>query len=83
MAVLPAGRRTTSGEDVPYQAEFERPNRLLRAADPVIGRLADQIDDGPATILLADSDAQIIDRRAGRRELANALDRLLVAPGFT
>ncbi|WP_344018374.1 sigma-54-dependent Fis family transcriptional regulator [Pseudonocardia kongjuensis] len=74
---------TTSGEDVPYQAEFERPNRLLRAADPVIGRLADQIDDGPATILLADSDAQIIDRRAGRRELANALDRLLVAPGFT
>lgn len=69
-------------EDVPYRPEFERPNRLLRAAGPVIDRLADQMEGGPVSILLADADAQIIDRRAGGRELARALDRASVCPGF-
>lgn len=71
-----------TGEEVPYQPEFDRPNRLLRAAGPVIDRLAEQLEDGPVSILLADSDAQIIERRAGRRELADALDKALVSPGF-
>lgn len=72
-----------TGEDVPYKPEFERPNRLLRAAGPVIDRLADQMSEGPVSILLADSDAQIIDRRAGKRELEKALDKAMVAPGFS
>jgi sigma-54 dependent transcriptional regulator, acetoin dehydrogenase operon transcriptional activator AcoR len=71
-----------SDEDVPYRPEFERPNRLLRAAEPVIDRLAEQLLDGPVSILLADSEAQIIDRRPGSRKLAQALDKALVAPGF-
>lgn len=70
------------GEDVPYRPDFERPNRLLRAAGPVIDRLADQLVGGPVSILLADSEAQIIDRRAAGRELAKALDKALVSPGF-
>jgi transcriptional regulator of acetoin/glycerol metabolism len=71
-----------SGEEVPYRPEFERPNRLLRAARPVLDRLAEQIEDGPVSILLADSDAQIIDRRAGWPELTQALDKVLISPGF-
>lgn len=71
-----------TGEDVPYQPEFDRPNRLLRAAGPVMDRLAEQMIGGPVSILLADCEAQIIDRRAGGRELADALDKALVAPGF-
>ena len=71
-----------SGEEVPYRPDFERPNRLLRAAGPVIDRLADQLEGGPVSILLADSEAQIIDRRAGGRELAKALDKAFVSPGF-
>lgn len=71
-----------TGEDVPYQPEFDRPNRLLRAAGPVIDRLAEQMIGGPVSILLADCEAQIIDRRAGGRELSQALDKALVAPGF-
>lgn len=73
---------TPTSEDVPYRPEFERPNRLLRAAGPVIDRLAEQMEGGPVSILLADSEAQIIDRRAGARELAKALDRASVSPGF-
>lgn len=69
-------------EDVPYRPDFERPDRLLRAAGPVIDRLTDQLEGGPVSILLADSEAQIIDRRAGGRELAKALDKALVSPGF-
>lgn len=71
------------GEEVPYQPEFERPNRLLRAAGPVIDRLAEQMSEGPISILLADSDAQIIDRHPGKRELEKALDKAMVAPGFS
>ena len=70
-----------NGEDVPYNPEFDRPSRLLRAAAPVIGRLAEQLTDSPGTIILADSEAQIL-RRAGGRELTAALDRAFVAPGF-
>jgi transcriptional regulator of acetoin/glycerol metabolism len=71
-----------TADEVPYNPEFDRPNRLLRAATPVLDRLAEQLLGGPATIILADSEAQIIDRRAGGRELSNALDRASVAPGF-
>ena len=72
-----------AGEDVPYQPEFERPNRLLRAAEPVMDRLAEQMSEGPVSILLADSEAQIIDRRPGQRVLEKALDKAMVAPGFS
>lgn len=71
-----------TGDEVPYQPEFERPEKLLRAASPVIDRLADQLVDGPFSILLADSEAQIVDRRAGVRKLTTALDNAGVAPGF-
>jgi len=71
-----------SSDDVPYNPEFDRPSRLLRAAAPVIDRLAEQLMGGPATIILADSEAQILDRRAGGRELSKALDKAMVAPGF-
>jgi transcriptional regulator of acetoin/glycerol metabolism len=76
MGVAPCSR------EVPYRPDSERPNRLLGAAGPVIDRLADQLEGGPASILLADSQAQILDRRAGGRELAKALDKALVLPGF-
>lgn len=75
------GVKATS-DDVPYEGEFDRPSRLLRAAAPVIDRLADQLTDSPATIMLADAEAQIVDRRAGGRELVRALDKAYVAPGF-
>lgn len=71
-----------SDQAVPYEAEFERPNRLLRAAGPVIDRLAEQMEGGPVSILLADAEAQIIDRRAGGREIMTALDKAFVSPGF-
>ncbi|WP_198387750.1 hypothetical protein [Rhodococcus pyridinivorans] len=54
----------------------------MRAARPVLDRLADQLADAPVTILLASQDATIVDRRAGQRSLLGRLDRAQVAPGF-
>ncbi|MFC5994354.1 sigma-54-dependent Fis family transcriptional regulator [Pseudonocardia hispaniensis] len=71
-----------TGDDVPFRPEFDRPSRLMRAAAPVIDRLSGQLDGGNATIVLADSEAQIIDRRAGGRKLLKALDKAMVCPGF-
>ncbi len=58
------------------------PHRLLDAAAPVIDRLASQLTDTSATILLADRDARIVQRWACRSFLPT-LDRFNVAPGFT
>ncbi|MDF1704885.1 MAG: helix-turn-helix domain-containing protein [Aeromicrobium sp.] len=69
-------------DEVPYVADLELDSRLRRAADPVIGRLAEQLQHAPATILLANRNAQIVDRRAGSSGFLDRLDRALVAPGF-
>lgn len=71
-----------TGEAVPYNPEFDRPDRLVRAATSVIDRLAEQLTDCPGTIMLADAEAQIVDRRAGEQKLLRALDKAFVAPGF-
>ncbi|WP_148228465.1 sigma 54-interacting transcriptional regulator [Rhodococcus jostii] len=57
-------------------------SKLVRAARPVVDRLAEQLADVPVTILLADQDATIVDRRTGVRSLLGRLDRAQVAPGF-
>ncbi|QTJ69883.1 sigma 54-interacting transcriptional regulator [Rhodococcus sp. ZPP] len=48
----------------------------------MIDNLVLHLLDAPATILLADSAAQIVDRRAGNAGLRARLDRAYVAPGF-
>ncbi|MBV6756124.1 sigma-54-dependent Fis family transcriptional regulator [Rhodococcus opacus] len=73
----------SGAEDLPFNPNLNRTSRLVTAATPVIDRLAAHLDGGGATIVLADSNAQIIDRRAGGSTLARALDRAMVAPGFS
>jgi transcriptional regulator of acetoin/glycerol metabolism len=68
--------------DVPYDDAIPTPHRLLDAALPVIDRLAAQLTDSSATILLANGDAQIVQRWACHSFLPT-LDRFNVAPGFT
>jgi sigma-54 dependent transcriptional regulator, acetoin dehydrogenase operon transcriptional activator AcoR len=72
---------TPDGVDVPYVDAGPTPHQLLRAALPVIEQLAVHLDDTTATILLANSNAQILDRWASRSFL-RTLDRFSVAPGF-
>ena len=69
-------------ESVPFDGAMPTPHRLLDAAAPVIDRLASQLTDTSATILLADREARIVQRWACRSFLPT-LDRFSVAPGFT
>ncbi|MFO6453451.1 MULTISPECIES: sigma-54-dependent Fis family transcriptional regulator [unclassified Aeromicrobium] len=69
-------------EDIPYLPNLPEDSRLLRAAGPVLQRLADQLAHSTATVLLADSTARIVDRRAGSSALLSKLDHAYVAPGF-
>ncbi|WP_230989964.1 sigma-54-dependent Fis family transcriptional regulator [Rhodococcus oxybenzonivorans] len=73
---------SSGDDDLPYTPDVDRDSRLRRAADPVIDNLVLHLLDAPATILLADSAAQIVDRRAGNAGLRARLDRAYVAPGF-
>ncbi|MGV9862943.1 sigma-54-dependent Fis family transcriptional regulator [Rhodococcus koreensis] len=66
-----------------YSNDMAVDSKLTRAATPIVNRLAEQLADAPVTILLADQDATIVDRRAGQRPLLGRLDRAQVAPGFT
>lgn len=68
--------------EVPYNDDVPMPHRLLDAAVPVVDQLASQLTDTSATILLASSEAHIVQRWACRSFLPT-LDRFNVAPGFS
>jgi transcriptional regulator of acetoin/glycerol metabolism len=67
--------------DVPYDDSLPTPHRLIDAARPVVDRMAAQLVDTSATILLANSEAKIVERWACPSFLPT-LDRVNVAPGF-
>ncbi|WP_106848801.1 sigma-54-dependent Fis family transcriptional regulator [Blastococcus sp. Marseille-P5729] len=67
---------------LPYTADLPEDSRLRRAAEPILSRLAEQLADSGATILLADSAARIVDRRVGSHRMRDRLDDANVAPGF-
>lgn len=67
--------------EVPYDDSLPTPHRLIEAARPVVDRMAAQLVDTSATFLLANSDAQIVERWACPSFLPT-LDHFSVAPGF-
>ncbi|MFW0794520.1 helix-turn-helix domain-containing protein [Gordonia sp. CPCC 205515] len=61
--------------------EVDRHSRLIRAADPVLTRMADELNDTRFSVLLADHGARIVDRRRSNRVLDRHLDRVKAVPG--
>jgi sigma-54 dependent transcriptional regulator, acetoin dehydrogenase operon transcriptional activator AcoR len=54
---------------------------LLTAALPVLDRAVERLSDTRFSLLLADRDSRIVDRRFGHPSLAKALDDVLAVPG--
>src|SRR6266508_1699720 len=69
--------------ELPYRADVETDALLLQAAKPVLDRLERQLADARMTAILTDSQAWVLDRRAGERSLNAYLDKILLAPGFS
>lgn len=60
---------------------MDRNSPLMLAARPVLDDLADQLDGTRFSVLLADRESRIVDRRYGHLQLARALDAVLAVPG--
>ena len=62
-------------------AEVDRRSRLITAAAPVLEAMMAELSDTRFSVLLADRNATIVDRRVGRHGLNRDLDRALAVPG--
>jgi transcriptional regulator of acetoin/glycerol metabolism/DNA-binding CsgD family transcriptional regulator len=68
--------------DVPYHPDLDTEGLLVRASAPVLEQLAFDFDGVNMSIVLTDSQAQVLDRRVSTRSLNIRLDRILLARGF-
>ncbi|ODU06883.1 MAG: hypothetical protein ABS81_03580 [Pseudonocardia sp. SCN 72-86] len=62
-------------------ADVTRDTPLLAAARPVLDRAVSRLADTRFSLLLADRESRIVDRRFGHPSLARALDDVLAVPG--
>lgn len=61
--------------------DVDRRSRLVQAATPVLDSIADNLSGTTFTVVLADRDARIVDRRFGQVGLADHLDELGIILG--
>jgi transcriptional regulator of acetoin/glycerol metabolism len=69
------------GDPTAGSAEYDPDAPLIRAAAPVLGRLADEMADADMTVILTDPHGLVLERRAGSSSLLRGLDRVLLTPG--
>lgn len=69
--------------DLPFDDSTDPGSALTRAAQPVLDRLAPKLADTATSVVLADANARIVDRRTGDRGLRRRLDAVCAAPGFS
>src|SRR6266511_1199205 len=62
--------------DLPYKGEVDVDSRLVHASQPVLNRLERELADTKMSVILTDSQAWVLDRRAGERSLNGYLDRV-------
>lgn len=67
----------------PYDANLNLTTKLVRAGTPVLQQVHEDVTGSPVTVILADSRGKVLLRASGESQLETALDRVLLAPGFT
>jgi|GEM_PF-158475 len=69
--------------DLRYVREPDSEAALIRAADPVLRRLHEQLDGQPISIILTDAHAMVLSRRTADHDLERYLESVMLAPGFS
>ena len=69
--------------DLRYIREPDPETTLIRAADPVLRRLHEQLDGQPISIILTDAHGLVLSRRTADRDLERYLESVMLAPGFS
>jgi transcriptional regulator of acetoin/glycerol metabolism len=87
--ILASWRRSREWEvdtdhlDLPYESDSYRESLLLRIANPILDEVADQLATEPMSVILCDDEGVVLQRRTGDSGLAQHLDRVWLAPGFS
>jgi transcriptional regulator of acetoin/glycerol metabolism len=68
--------------NVPWRGQVADVEPLLRAADPVLRRLADDLSDAALSVVLSDPDGAVLRRLVSESQLLHRLDEIRLAPGF-
>jgi transcriptional regulator of acetoin/glycerol metabolism len=69
--------------DLSYLHEPDLETTLARSADPVLRHLHEQLSGQPISIILTDADGLVLTRLTADHDLERALDRVMLAPGFS
>ena len=69
--------------DLSYLHEPDLETRLVRAADPVLRRLHEQLSGQPISVILTDAEGVVLARLTADHDLERALDSVMLAPGFS
>ncbi|MDT9695078.1 SpoIIE family protein phosphatase [Streptomyces sp. P17] len=67
---------------IPYEPDAALGERFLRAAEPVLGKLAESLAELGTTIALCDGQGRMVQRLGSDRALLARLDAVSFAPGF-
>ncbi|NKQ53784.1 hypothetical protein HFP15_12920 [Amycolatopsis sp. K13G38] len=76
-----SGLTPASSLDTFTVADYDRRSRLVVAADPVLDEAARELAGTAFSLVLADRDAWIVDRRYGARQAESVLDSIGAVPG--
>ena len=69
--------------ELPYVREPDRDSRLVRAAAPVLQRVADDLAAHTVGVLLTSTDGVVVERTAPEVSVLNAFDTTSIAPGYS
>ena len=88
-SVLESWRRSQASRldpdrvELPYVREPDRDSRLVRAAAPVLQRVADDLAAHTVGVLLTSTDGVVVERTAPEVSVLNAFDTTSIAPGYS
>ncbi|WP_060907541.1 SpoIIE family protein phosphatase [Streptomyces scabiei] len=68
--------------DLPFRDDFDRDDRIARAAVPVLDRLESRFAGSAMNISVADANGTVLLRRFGEASLARGLPDIQTVPGF-
>ncbi|HEX3591754.1 MAG TPA: helix-turn-helix domain-containing protein [Pseudonocardiaceae bacterium] len=69
--------------NLPYVVDQDLDTPLIRAAEPVLDRLGDQLDGQPISLILTDPTGVVLTQRTGDPDLHRHLESVELAPGFS
>jgi transcriptional regulator of acetoin/glycerol metabolism len=69
--------------DLPYTDEQNLDTPLIRAAEPVLDRLGDQLDGQPISLILTDPTGVVLTQHTGDPDLHRHLESVELVPGFS